>query len=499
MDSQDFFFPPGVTVKKKDFGFLVLLTTGALFVHGYHPYAEDAEIYVPSIVKILRPADFPFGQKFFETNAHLTVFPHLIAALVRLTHIPLDWMLFVGHVLSIFLLLLACFRIARNCFSTPAGRWSSVTLVACLLTLPVAGTSLYIFDEYLNPRSISAFAVILAIGAALERKYWRMAIWLVITAVIHPLMTVFALVFIFLWLVRRLPLPRIPANAALLFVGLAGLSLKAPSAIYWKCLHDHRYYFLLRWTWYEWLGILAPFAILWWCHRNAERHGNLLVARLAGTIFLFEMIFFIAGLMVTIPPQLEILAPYQPMRSLQLVYLLMFLIVGGLLGERLLKKHVLRWAVLFIPIATGLCIAQFNLFPATRHVEWPGASPVNPWLQAFSWVRENTPVNAIFALDPNYMALPEENFQGFRAAAQRSRLADAQKDWSDAALYPWLPLADDDFAQTSAASGWQNFGPADFARLKLTYGVTWVVLQKPARNDLDCPYQNARIEVCRVR
>lgn len=486
-------------MKKKDFGFLLLLTIGALFIHGYHPYAEDAEIYVPSIVKILHPVSFPFGQKFFEANAHLTAFPHLIALLVRLTHAQLDWVLFLGYVASIFLLLLACFRVGMRCFATAAARWSSVTLIACLLTLPVAGTSLYVFDQYLNPRSISAFAVIFAIDAVMERKFVRMAIWLLITAVVHPFMTAFAILFIVLWFIRIPRFSRIPASAAACLVLIAGFSLRAPSAIYWKCLEDHRYYFLLRWTWYEWLGILAPFAILWWCQRIAERRGDFLLERTARTLFLFELICFIAGLIITIPPQLKILAPYQPMRSLQLVYLLMFLVFGGLMGEHLLRSHALRWAGLLIPIAAALCIAQFSLFPATRHIEWPGATPKNPWLQAFSWVRENTPVNAIFALDPNYMTLPEENFQGFRAAAERSRLADAQKDWSDAVLYPWLPLADDVFAQTSAASGWKNFRAADFAKLKMRYGVSWVVLQKPAPNGLDCPYEHHLIEVCRIQ
>lgn len=485
-------------MKKKDFGILLALTIGALFVHGYHPYAEDAEIYVPSILKILHPSYFPFGQKFFETNAHLTLFPNLMALFARFTHVPLDWSLFIVYVASIFLLLLACFRVAANCFATPAGRWSSVTMIACLLTLPVAGTSLYIFDQYLNPRSISAFAVIFAIDAAIEKRYWRMVIWLLITAMIHPFMTVFALVFIVLWMIRRMEVSSVPASATACLILLARVSLKAPSAIYWKCLEAHRYYFLLRWTWYEWLGMLAPFAILWWCRRIAERRGNLLLARVAWTVFLFELICLIAGLIVTIPRQLEILAPYQPMRSLQLVYLLMFLILGGLLGEQLVKKHVLRWFALFLPIAAGLCIAQFSLFPATRRVEWPGAAPINPWLQAFNWIRGNTPADAIFALNPNYMTLPEENFQGFRAAAQRSRLADAQKDWSDAVLYPWLPLADNVFAQTQALAGWNNFDAADFARLKQTYGVTWILMKKRRPSGLDCPYENSLVAVCRI-
>ncbi|MGC1107266.1 MAG: hypothetical protein WA876_12080 [Candidatus Acidiferrales bacterium] len=485
-------------MRRKEFALLLLLTFGALFVHGYHPAAEDAEIYVPSIVKILHPSYYPFGQEFFEANARLTFFPHLIAGLVRLTRVPLDWVLFCGYIASVFLLLLACFRLASRCFSTPAGRWSAVTMVACLLTLPVAGTSLYIFDQYLNPRSISAFAVVFAIDAAVENRRWRTILWLLFTAVIHPFMTVFAVVFIVLWLIRNREPSRVSTMAATCILSIAGFALKPPSAIYWRCLQDHRYYFLLRWTWYEWLGILAPFAILWWCKKVAERRGHSILARLAWTVFLFELICFVAGLIVTIPHPLEILAPYQPMRSLQLVYLLMFVIIGGLLGEYVLKNHLLRWAVLFLPIAAGLCIGQIQLFPATRHVEWPGAAPINPWLEAFVWIRGNTPTDAIFALDPNYMALPEENYQGFRAIAERSRLADAKKDWSDAVLYPWLSLADDVFAQTEAAAGWKNFGPDDFAHLRKNYGVSWVVLQKSITSGLNCPYENAAVRVCRV-
>ena len=43
-------------MKKFRTGFLLLLlTAGALLVHGYHPYAEDAEIYLPGVEKILNP------------------------------------------------------------------------------------------------------------------------------------------------------------------------------------------------------------------------------------------------------------------------------------------------------------------------------------------------------------------------------------------------------------------------------------------------------------
>ncbi len=483
-------------MKRKEAALLLLLTFAALLIHGYHPKAEDAEIYVSGIVKLLHPAYYPFGQEFFEANSRLTLFPHLIAWTVRLTHLSLDWTLFLWHFASIFLFLVACWRITSKCFPTTAGRWSAVALIAALLTLPVAGTALYIFDQYLNPRNLAIFSILFAIDAAMEKKYLRMVLWLAFSAVIHPQMTVFGIAFILLFVLLERIRPAMAVSFCALFP--LGFLFKRPSAVYWQALRDHRYYSLLRWKWFEWLGILGPLALLWWFSCIARRRGRPAFARLAWTVFLFGLIFFLAALVVTIPPQFKILDLYQPMRSLQLVYVFLAVFSGGLVGESLLKDKPLRWVLLFVPLCAGMCFAQFQLFPGTQHVEWPGAAPKNPWERAFVWIRGNTPVDAIFALDPNYMALPGENHQGFRAIAERSRLADANKDWSVAVLYPWLPLADDCLAQTQAASGWKHFGPADFKRLEKTYGVTWVVLQQPGAAGLICPYQNRAVRVCRL-
>jgi hypothetical protein len=109
---------------------LLLLTLGALAVHGYHPYAEDAEIYLPGIKKLLHPSLYPTGTEFFESHASLTLFPNLIAASVRLTHIPFDYMIFIWYVASIFLLLLACWEFGGVCFVTFRARWGAVAVIA---------------------------------------------------------------------------------------------------------------------------------------------------------------------------------------------------------------------------------------------------------------------------------------------------------------------------------------------------------------------------------
>ena len=57
-------------------------------MHGYHPFAEDAEIYLPGVEKILHPSLFPMVQEFFRSHASLTLFPNLIAFSLRVTHLP---------------------------------------------------------------------------------------------------------------------------------------------------------------------------------------------------------------------------------------------------------------------------------------------------------------------------------------------------------------------------------------------------------------------------
>jgi hypothetical protein len=61
--------------------FCLLLTAGALLVQGYHPFAEDAEIYLPGVEKILHPELFPVGREFFLSHASMTFFPNVVAFL----------------------------------------------------------------------------------------------------------------------------------------------------------------------------------------------------------------------------------------------------------------------------------------------------------------------------------------------------------------------------------------------------------------------------------
>src|SRR5207247_2866888 len=86
---------------------LVGLTLGALAVHGYHPGTEDAEIYLPGVLKRLQPSLFPYNAEFFQSHASLTAFPWVMATSIRVTHLPVAIVMLAWQVVSIFAVLLA--------------------------------------------------------------------------------------------------------------------------------------------------------------------------------------------------------------------------------------------------------------------------------------------------------------------------------------------------------------------------------------------------------
>ena len=461
-----------------------------MLVQGYHPGAEDAEIYLPGIEKLLHPELFPFNSRFFEAHAHSTLFPNLIAASVRISHLHLGTVIFLWQIASIFLLLLACWQLSARCFTDAKARWCGVALVAALLTLPIAGTALYIMDQYVNPRNLSAFAGIFVIVKVLDQKYLQAALFMILTAAIHPLMSVFALSICLLLLGTNNKLPWFAA------IFPFGISLAPPPGPYHEVALTHSYFYLTRWQWYEWLGVIGPIVILSWFARLARARQWQTVNLLCATLVIYELVYVVVALAIDIPVRFEALARLQPMRSLYLLYILMLVLTGGMLGKFVLKNHLWRWLALFVPLCAGMFFAQRALFPASAHLEWPWAQPKNQWVEAFRWIQRNTPANSIFALDPKYMSLPGEDEQGFRAIARRSSLADAIKDSGAVSMFP--AMADEWWRQVQAQSGWSKFQLQDFQRLQRAYGVNWVVLQPPGVARLDCPYQNSTVKVCRL-
>ena len=498
---------------------LALLSVFAFLVMGYHPGLEDDAFYLAAIKRNLNPSLFPHDADFFRLQFQATIFDKLIAWSVRLTHVRLAWAALVWQFAAIFFVLHGCWRISRRCFSRPEAQGAAVTMIAVLLTLPVSGTAISLVDQHLHPRTLATAAILAAVVAVLDRRLGRAGVLLAIAFSIHPIMASFgiSLCAFLLWNQRASWRHRqlwLPIAAALLMP--MGWIFEPASDAWRQAAATCGFYFLAHWTWYEWLGVFAPPILLFafWrflSHRRDADCNHTALPLLVLSLLDYGLFQTVVGLVIMLPPQLERLRPFEPMRYLHLLYVIFFLIAGGLLGRYVLGRHIYRWALLFVPLSAGMFYAQRQMYPATAHLEFPGVAPENAWLQAFTWIQQNTPVDSLFALDPNYIELPGEDYHGFRALAERSVLADYGKDGGMAARVP--RLAPRWLKEVTAQRGWENFQAADFQRLKAEFGVTWVIVSRPdARHSnpasdaaqvqsamgMTCPYQNHQLEVCRL-
>jgi hypothetical protein len=477
----------------KSLGVLFLLAASAILIHGYHPGVEDDGVYLPAIKRHLSPQLYPHDFEFFTLQLQATVFDKLIAASIRLSHLPVGTGVLLWHFVSIFLLLWGCWRISRRCFNEPYEQWAAVGTVAVLLTMPVAGTALYLGDQYLHPRLLATGVILGATVAILDRKYFLAAAGLAIAFVIHPLMASFGISYCIFLAWKQRPQPGAPLLTLLFPLGW----IFEPTSDAWRAAARTRdYYFLSNWHWYEWLGALAPLILLWWFHRMATRDGSTVVARMSSRLVWYGLFQLVLALIIILPVSLERLKPLQPMRYLHLLYLIFVLISGGLVGRHILRTHVSRWLLFFVPLGLLMFYTQRQTFPASPHLEFPGTISQNPWLEAFAWIRQNTPLDSYFALDPYYMQRPGEDFHSFRALAERSALADYVKDPSVATQVP--RLAPRWLEEVTIQEGWPKFQMADFRRLKSRFGSDWVVLEGNAPPGMNCPYHNDLLQVCRI-
>ena len=469
---------------------VLLLTVGAVALHGYHYGVEDQFVYLPALQIQLDPSLFPHDAQFFLLQTRLGLFDEIVATSVRLTGLPLDWLVFLWHVATICFLLLGCLAVARRCFVDRRAQWAGVALVAVMLLLTCAGTLLYIADQYLHPRTPATAALLFALAAVLDRKP-RAVLWLVVAAVFHPTM---ALCGAFHLLFQAWNMPQL-AGVGLLLPLPAWLA--EPNNHVWKdVLHTRWFLYPLRWPWYAWIGVVAPLALLAWFARLARRDGQPVIEHVSRRLLVSSATGVVIGVLLSVLPGYERMVPVEPMRVLHLMMLLTVLLGGGLLGHHVLRDRPVRWAVAFVPLIVVMLYAQFRLYPGSPHIEWPGRVARNSWVQAFDWIRGNTPKDALFALDPRHLESPGEDFHSFRALAQRSMLADYSKDRGIAATWPELANTWRD--QVRAREKWREFRLEDFRRLRKQYGVTWVIVERPGVAGLECPYANEAGMVCRV-
>jgi hypothetical protein len=416
------------------------------------------------------------------------LFDELVAVAARVTG-SLQWVLLIGQLLTVFLVLLGCLRLARVCFAEEAA-WAGVSMVAAMLVLPATGTLVPMVDNYFHPRGLATAAILLAWPAALAGRWW----WLLGVAAAAPFHPMMAMIGGFHLAVQRWRPPRMAITSAIFPLLALAMPLAASDDAWLAVLESRRHFFPLQWTWYEWIGVVVPLGFLLWMGLRRETAASAAPVRkhVATRLLASTSVGIVAAIVVS-TGGLERLIVTQPMRVLHLVYIIFFLFLGGWLGQIWLRAHPIRWAAVLVPLCAVMFYVQLRTFEGSRHFDWPGAAPRNAWVQAFVWARENTPKDAKFVLPFEYMRRAGQDFYGFRAWAERSRTADDVKDRAVAALTPVL------------AHAWrmsprlpEPLRLEDLPEMRKGHNLTWMILERQHWEGLACPYTNQAVMICEV-
>lgn len=501
------------------------LAVATFLVHGYHPLAEDGGLYVAGVEYLLDPGLFPRYTGFVTAHLRFSVFAPSLRVFVHLTHLSLESALLGLYLLAALLMFAAADRLLRQ-IVLPRARWGGLLLLFAWWTLPAAGTALLLEDPYLTARNFVTPLSLLAISLVLSRTQPRRSARLLtyarswtavllfgllsIAACLHPLMCGYGVALMLCLLAvqssRRWLWSGLFVVAAL---GLAAVvqarSAAEPSSVLAADISRY-YWFPSLWQWYELLGLAGPLLVLYalqrWCGEHLSEGGRNLCR---ACLLLGAASVAVTTVFVHTGGQVQAVARMQPLRSFLLIYAVMILLLGSAAASWWQKittaRHFALPAVLLPPslllssLAGIMFCAQRLQFPHSAHLELPrqsGRSP-NPWVQAFVWVRLNTPKQDLFALDPHYTEA--DDAQVFRAIAQRSVLPDYAKDGGEAAITPWLAPAW--LAAVQAQSGLNTLPDAERDASLRPLGVNWLVLSTSAKTSHPCPFQNATVKVCR--
>lgn len=497
------------------FGALICtaLTPVAVVIHGYHPYAEDGGVYLAGVKRTLDPELYPAYSGFVTAHLHLSIFARLIAFLVHTTRCPVMVAMFAVYVTTVWLILFAGWSIVARCTRSIEGRAGAVVLLALMLTVPIAGTSLMLMDPYVTARSISTPCALLAIVGALDfvsalrersADTWKglflCCSMLSFCLAVHPLMGVYAFGCVVLQVCFGFSDNRLRWGIVL---GLCLFAVMFAGCIEWfahSASNEYRgvaltrdYWFIWNWHWYELFGLIAPLTVLYlcgnWIQAKAKEGANLanMCATAGATAIVIAMLFS------RVNSTSFMVARLQPLRIFHTIYILMILALGALLGIHVLRKAIWRWGVLIVVLGTGMGAVQLEVFPHSNHLEFPWRVPMNGWEQAFNWIRTHTPRDAVFAMDSRYAIQNGEDTQNFRAIAERSALPDYAKDGGVASIVPVLASQ-----WNQAVQAQSNVAGADIQQLQLlnALGANWILLPSNTRSALECPFRNVAVSVC---
>jgi len=162
-------------------GFVLLATFNS---GGYRYGASDQAFYQPSVLVQLDPALFPRDRSLIAAQARLTLADESVAAVARVTGLPLPALFLALYVLTLSLLAAGAWSIARRVY---VNTWTCVTLLAALtLRHAIARSGTNTLEGYFHPRQLAFAFGVLAVASFLRDRRVPTVLLVLAAAAFHP-------------------------------------------------------------------------------------------------------------------------------------------------------------------------------------------------------------------------------------------------------------------------------------------------------------------------
>jgi len=129
--------------------FLLLISAVGLLVNGYRYGFNDHAFYIPMIDRLVNPDLFPRDYLFDEPSGEYNFWILAMATLARF--FPLEWIFFLGYILTRFALFWAIYHLSLNLFNSRGA--AALAVLFLVIPKPVGGTATATQDIFLTLRS----------------------------------------------------------------------------------------------------------------------------------------------------------------------------------------------------------------------------------------------------------------------------------------------------------------------------------------------------------
>jgi hypothetical protein len=453
---------------------------------GYRYGVSDQAFYIPVVVRALQPAAFPRDSSLIDSQGRLMLSDEVIAGIVRVTGIPLEYLFLATYLLSLLLIWIAVAAIGRRLFASP---WLTVAFAAAMtLRHRIPRTTANSFEPYFHPRMLAFGVGAIAIAAVLRRRFWPAIALVALSGLIHVTTGLWFAVMLGVAMacldptLRRLAIAG--AVAAAVFIVWAGIAGPLRSSFVtmdppWLEAVAGKDLFASEWPVWAWVSNLGLIVIAWASYRWKANPPELgaVIRGAAALVGVFLVTFPLVRAKLAFPVQLQISRVF---------WLVDFVALIGLIGlvRREQTAKVLAATLVAVAVVRGVYVMT---------VEHPERAlfavhlPASDWSDALRWIRTQ-PIDVHVLADPGHAW---KYGTSVRVAAERDVFLEEVKD-SAVAIYSRDVAVR--FVERVRASLEFDQMTADRARdLAARYDLDYLVFEK----DLPLPvaYRNGRFRV----